>query len=141
MNENKININNLLQKFRYNKDLLVGKTINEVIETAKESIKELIYTQSSFLIFYYSTLINFISKNFPEIKRIYCPRQTENYFSQFKIDATRIELFPIDDIDIGIIGEIGSKSKVIHFSPEIMYDNNKDEIRRSIFNILIESKL
>ena len=60
MNENKININNLLQKFRYNKDLLVGKTINEVIETAKESIKELIYTQSSFLIFYYSTLINLL---------------------------------------------------------------------------------
>ncbi len=138
MNENKININNLLQKFRYNKDLLIEKKINEVIEIAKQSIKELIDTEPSFLIFYYSTLINFVSKNFPEITKVYCPLQTEQYFSQFKIDANRIKLLSSDTIKIGIIGEIGSDNKLIHFSPEIMYNNNEDEIRKVIFNILSE---
>ena len=138
MNENKININNLLQKFRYNKDLLIEKKINEVVEIAKQSIKELIDTETSFLIFYYSTLINFISKNFPEISKIYCPLQTEKYFSQFKIDNNKIKLISSDEINIGIIGEIGSNNKLIHFSPEIMYNNNEDEIRKVIFNILRE---
>ena len=138
MNENKIDINNLLQKFRYNKDLLIEKKISEVIQIAKDSIKELIDTQPAFLIFYYSNLINFILKNFPDIKKIYCPCQTEKFFSQFKIKNQNLKLIGSEDIEIGIIGEVDKKKTLIHFSPEIMYENNCDEIRNTIFQILME---
>ena len=138
MNENKIDINNLLQKFRYSKDFLIEKKISEIIQTAKNSIKELLEIQPSFLIYYYSSLINFISINFPIIKTIYCPCQTERYFSQFKIENKKIKLVGSKEIKIGIIGEIEKDQSLIYFSPEIMFENNKNEIRKTIFKILME---
>ena len=138
MNENKIDINNLLQKFRYNKDLLIEKKISEVIQIAKDSIKELIDTQPASLIFYYSNLINFMFKKFPDIKKIYCPCQTEKIFSQLEIKDQNFNLIGSEDIEIGIIAEIDKNQTLIHFSPEIMLENNNDEIRNTIFEILME---
>lgn len=138
MNENKIGINNLLMKFRYNKDLLIEKKISEIIQSAKDSLKELLEIHPNFSIFYYSNLINFISKNFPTITTIYCPIQTEQFFSQFTIGDDKIQLIGSDKIDTGIIGIINKDQTLIYFSPEVMYENNKNEIRNAIFKILLE---
>lgn len=139
VNENKISINNLLQKFRYNKDLLIEKNISEVVKLAKDSLKEMIETEESFKIYYYSNLINFVILNFPGVVNIYCPVQIEQFFSKLKIETDTISLLTTEDIEMGVIAELEPDKKLVYFTSEIMYENNKEEIRKVIYQILMEN--
>lgn len=139
INENKISINNLLQKFRYNKDFLIEKNISEVIKIAKDSIKELIDSKESFRIYYYSNLINFVIFHFSDVTNIYCPIQLKKDFSKLTIKNDKVALIGTEEIEIGLIAELESKNKLIYFSPEILYENNKEEIRRIVYQILTEN--
>jgi hypothetical protein len=135
--ESKKNVNYLIQKFRFNRDLLIEKTIDIVIRSAIDKLFLLINSEPSILIYYYSNLINFISKNFPQIKNIYCPALTGKYFSQFKIENNKLNLLTNESLKIGIIGEIEENKKLIFISPEILYDNNRNDIRKLITKLLI----
>ena len=139
VNENKISINNLLQKFRYNKDLLMEKNISEVVKLAKDSLKEMIETEESFKIYYYSNLINFVILNFPDVVNIHCPVQVQPIFSKFKLESGNISLIPTKEIEMGVIAELEQNKKLVYFTPEIMYENNKEEIRKVIYQILTEN--
>lgn len=138
-NENRIDINNLLQKFRYNKDLLIAKKISEIVENTLESLRELIESHESFSRLYYSNLVKNLASNFPEIKKIHYPCKIEALIPSLKQNNHQMEFICSKNIEIGIIGELEDAS-FIHYSPMIMYDNNKDEIRKAIFKLLSESE-
>lgn len=136
-NENKIDINNLLQKFRYNKDLLIEKRISDIVKTTLKSLYELIDTHEAFSILYYSNIINDLVNNYPNIRKIYFPNKIKAIIPKLNLKETCLELVCSENIEIGIIGELDTDS-FIHFSPEIKYENNKDEIRKFISKLLTE---
>ena len=83
-NENRIDINNLLQKFRYNKDRLIAKKISEIVEISLESLHELVDSHESFSIPYYLNLVKNLVSNFPTITKIHIPYKIKVIISTLK---------------------------------------------------------